>query len=1242
MLADIRKIHNQINLIISSILVLLILVIFSCEKLELIKKIKVTTGSITDTTRTSCVAHSKIIDTGEDGIIEYGHCWSKTDKPSISDFKTELGSASLHGEFTDTLSGLSANTKYYVKAYAIDSEGKPTYGDQTSFITLPPVKPSLTTSTISNITSDSVTCGGNITFDGDAPITARGVCWSTTQNPTLADNHTSNGSSIGEFVSVLTGLSSNTTYYVCAYATNSAGTAYGDDRTFKTSPGVPTITTTEVTSITDSSAISGGNITNDGGASVTARGICWSTIHNPSLLDSHNTDDVPGTGSFISNLIDLTPVTTYYIRAYATNSFGTVYGNEITFKTSALVPSLTTTPVLSISATSAVSGGIINSDGGAPVTAKGVCWSPNQIPIVTDSHTDEGTGTGNFASNLTGLNSNTKYYVRAYATNSAGTGYGDTISFKTKAGLPTLVTTEVTSITETTAFSGGTITNDGGAPVTARGVCWSTSMNPSLSDYSTADGSGTGAFVSNLTGLKNKTTYYVRAYATNSSGTQYGNELSFTTVSLPTLITFPVTNVTSNSAMSGGNVTNDGGTPVIAKGVCWNTSGNPKDPDGYTINGSGIGSFNSFIPYLEPNTTYYLWAYATNGSGTGYGAQQSFTTSATITDIDGNIYNTVQIGTQLWMLENLKVIHYQDGSPIPLVADNSTWISLSTGAYCNYNNEEINVNTYGRLYNFYSAVDNRKLCPAGWHVPSGDEWLTLINYLGGTGIAGGKMKETGTLHWNSPNSGATNESGFTCLPGGFRNPDPGEYHDLGISANLWSSTEHLVEWVGWRVIRIGIFKDNSEVNYGNEIKSFGYSVRCLQGEGPLSFPTLTTTEATSIKAYTAISGGNITNDGYATVEARGVCWNTSGNPALSDNYTTDGSGMGIFTSNITGLSPLTTYYVRAYATNSMGTAYGNEISFTTGSDDPPTAPTNISATPGDGEINIKWDGVSNASTYIIYWSNSPNVSKINFTGKITDIITTTYLHTGLTKGITYYYVVTAKNDYGESDESLLAGIMPPLLFQTNNMTASGEKHTYQVIATEGQNLFILMNIPDERNIYYLYVKYGSLPTITDYDTISNTGEDEVINIINTQSGTYYIMVYAYSHYCDGWGCSAGEYTLTASTNVIPLTFGIHTLGTINHTQEKDYYEVTVSAGQSLFVTTHNTDNRNDFYIYAKHGSLPTVTDYDAKSETGEDESLSIINTQSGTYYIMVYAFSRYCDGWGCASGDYTVKAFTSK
>lgn len=298
---------------------------------------------------------------------------------------------------------------------------------------------------------------------------------------------------------------------------------------------IPTLTTTAVTSITATTAAGGGNISTDGGATVTARGVCWSTTTNPIITGTHTTNGT-GTGAFTSAITGLTSSTVYYARAYATNSMGTAYGNEISFTTTTnptALATLTTTAITAITTTTASGGGNITADGGASITARGVCWGTSANPVVTGSHTTDGTGTGIFTSSITGLTAGTIYHVRAYATNTVGTAYGGDSSFTTSATaaiLPTVTTATISLITSITATSGGNVTADGGATVTARGVCWSTTANPTIAlSTKTTDGTGTGIFISNITGLTKNTTYHVRAYATNSVGTAYGNDASFTT-----------------------------------------------------------------------------------------------------------------------------------------------------------------------------------------------------------------------------------------------------------------------------------------------------------------------------------------------------------------------------------------------------------------------------------------------------------------------------------------------------------------------------------------------------------------------------------------------------------------------------------------------------------------------------------------------------------------------------------------
>jgi uncharacterized protein (TIGR02145 family) len=307
----------------------------------------------------------------------------------------------------------------------------------------------------------------------------------------------------------------------------------------------------------------------------------------------------------------------------------------------------------------------------------------------------------------------------------------------TQAQLATLTTTAASAVTGTSSVSGGNILNSGGAIITTRGVVWSTSQNPTTANSSTNNGNGTGSFTSNLTGLTSNTTYYVRAYAINSAGTAYGNQQSFTT----------------------------------------------------TTSGSGIVS--------NP------------GSGVTY---------------NGYTYSSVVLGNgQEWMSENLRTTNYRNGDPITTGLDDATWGSTTSGAYAIYNNDNANDAIYGKLYNWYAVADSRHVCPAGWHEPTDGEWTTLTDYLGGAAVAGGKMKIIGTQYWLSPNTDATNESGFSGLPGGSRYGS-GSFSSIGSGGFWWGSSQSS-----------GAFAWNRDLYYGDGDAArndfympSGFSVRCLR------------------------------------------------------------------------------------------------------------------------------------------------------------------------------------------------------------------------------------------------------------------------------------------------------------------------------------------------------------------------------------------------------------------------------
>jgi uncharacterized protein (TIGR02145 family) len=304
-------------------------------------------------------------------------------------------------------------------------------------------------------------------------------------------------------------------------------------------------------------------------------------------------------------------------------------------------------------------------------------------------------------------------------------------------------------------------------------------------------------------------------------------------ISVVTISTIAATSIGEYTASSGGKISSDGGLEIIEKGVCWNTIGNPTVTDNKTNEGNGGGAFTSTLTNLKHGTKYYVRAYATNARGTIYGNEISFQSlfndgiGQMLSDVDGNTYKTVYIGSQQWMAENLKVTKYNDGTVIPNITDNTQWYNLTTGAWSYYNNDAANNIKYGKLYNWYSVSktsnNNKNVCPIGWHVPSDAEWTVLTDYLGGASVAGGKMKEAGTTNWNSPNTDATNTSLFTGLPGGYRYVN-GNYYSIGNNGYWWSSTENSTGSAWYRSLDGG----NGDAVIYNDGKRFGLSVRCLR------------------------------------------------------------------------------------------------------------------------------------------------------------------------------------------------------------------------------------------------------------------------------------------------------------------------------------------------------------------------------------------------------------------------------
>lgn len=859
---------------------------------------------------------------------------------------------------TTKLSKLQPNTTYYYRIKATNAVNT-TLSTNLSFKTNS-LTPILTTAAVSQITSNSATSGGTITSDGGSPIIARGVCWKAGQNPTINDSKTTDGSGIGTFTSTINGLNPNTDYTVRAYATTNKETYYGENISFNTPS--PSLQTNIPSNITSNSAVLGGNIDglNNGGAYEC--GIVYAAAPNPTIANNKVViGSFPG-GNFSKTVDGLTPNTTYYFRAYYSfNSQLINYGDEKSFKTLLNVSTPTYVPTTNLIAWWPFNGNANDEGGsglngqvnGAILTTDRFGNSKSAYSFTTDQditipnsadknlypltislwynvssiavqetgnlfskyvsaawngfmvHTIGGTTDGNImypwyirssTNKVLGLYGEeafhqpnyeiNKWYHFVYTVDNSGgkifvngvligthswTGEAgpSSNSFLWKIGgfynhwfhgiiddigiwnralsqqeitglynsgqsqvksVPTVTTNSSSNVTNNSAVLGGNVTSDGNATVTERGVVYGLSQSPTITDTKVGIGSGVGIFSQTISGLTANTTYFARAYAINSMGISYGQQISFTTLSSSTFATLTTNDaliLTTSSVTLGGNITSEGGSSVTERGVVYGTSSSPTISSSKKAIGSGTGSFSATINGLSANTTYYARAYAINASGVSYGNEVNFTlylnvSGASVTDIDGNTYKTVKIGTQTWMVENLKTTKYRNGESIPNVTDQNQWAYLKTGAYCDFNNVANNSITYGHLYNWYTITDTRNIAPSGWHVATDQEWQKLSDYLGGDAVSGGKLKEAGTINWNSPNAGADNSSGFTALPGGFR--DTYNFYDLG-RYGLWWTAPLQNSYSYWRR-NIDYSVSNLGRNTATEI--VGFSVKCIK------------------------------------------------------------------------------------------------------------------------------------------------------------------------------------------------------------------------------------------------------------------------------------------------------------------------------------------------------------------------------------------------------------------------------
>lgn len=1072
-----------------------------------------------------------------------------------------------------------------------------------------PALPTVVTKTIQSVTADAAVIGGEVQTDGRLSVTARGICYGTETYPTVDGLRTTDGTGIGEFTSNLKNLQHNTIYYARAYATNRMGTAYGEQVKFTTEEGVAIVVTDSIIRITAHSARCKGHVESDGGYPVTKRGTCWSKQPDPTI-DDFCTNDGSGLGEFTSGMNDLIENTTYYVRTYATNSTSTTYGEQFIITTLDGLAVVTTDSITSVTATGFSAYGTVVSDCDIPVTARGFCYATTQEPTIEGKHTTIGKGLGSFYSAISGLEYATTYYVRAYATNATETVYGKQFEITTLSGLPTVTTDSVSNIGSVKATCGGEVTDDGSLTVTARGVCYGTSQWPTIEDAHTTDGRGKGQFTSNLKNLQDKTTYYVRAYATTDAGIAYGGQRVFRTEDgIPVVVISQLDTPTANSITCEGNVTGDGGVSVTERGFCYSTSQYPTNTDTHIAIGNGTGSFSGSLTNLSINTTYYIRAYAVNSIGVGYSAQQSFTTldgmPVVTTGQPTATATTINVGGEVTDNGGYTVtergVCYSTIISEPTIADSKVVSGRGNGIFT----AAISGLAASTTYYLRAYAINENGTAYG-------ETQTIVTSNGAAFVSIGTMTNIAALTATgsvtvSDAGGATLQSCGICWST-VQNPT---ISDNTTTGGNQLNTSYICNMTG--LIPATTYYVRA---YATTDITTSYSSQ-VTFQTTTGLPDVATGSAISKATSLTISGEVIANGGYSVTE-RGFCYsNTNSEPTLADTKTRSGSGNGSYSASIAPLDVATIYYVRAYATNSIGTAYGNivTISTTNGSATVTTnAITNIKALTATGGVNVTDAGGATLQSCGICWSTNPNPTINNTKAIGGNQLNTTYNCnlTELTPNTTYYVRAYATTNitttYGsevsfkttkgtpEITLSPLSNVLTKSFLANANVTSDGG---YSVTSRG-----------------FCWSSTNTTPNMSDSHIEVGTGTGSFSQMIsNLQANTtYYICAYA----TNSIGTVYSDIITQITGNGLQgVHFGLNPISNITATSvtcrvivDYNYSDVPIISEGCCWSSTTTTPTIND------------ATTNDGQATTSYSSILTNLSP-STTYYVRAYITTSY-------------------
>ncbi len=991
-----------------------------------------------------------------------------------------LGSTPGNVTYSRTLSGLTPGATYHFCAIAQNAEGT-VFGQVLSFTT--PAGPLVTTGVASPVTATTATLNASANPNGAASTgwfryasTDPGTCNDTFGTRAPAGTGTHNlgaGNAAVNYAQPLSGLLPGTTYYYCALAQNLVGLSTGGVLSFTTPSTSPTVATVAPSSVTGTGAALNGQANPNGAA--TQGWFRWSNVNPGSCNDSFGTR-LPATGGqalgsastatpWTLNVTGLSPGTTYYFCAIASNSVGTTFGGVISFSTPNL-PLVTTGGASSVTATGATLSATANPRGDATTgyfrygtTSPGTCNDTfgTRLPATGGTPVGSGSSAVSYSEALTGLQMGTTYYYCALATNVVGTAVGAVQSFTTPT-VPTVVTNPVSTFASTTATLSGS-GNPNGIATTAwfrysttnPGTCTDSFGTRAPSSGGTSLGSGTAVvnYTQGVTGLQAGTTYYVCTLASNSAGLSVGTVQSFTTTAAPSVATIAATQVTTTSATLNGEANPNGAAATgwfryatTSPGACSDSFGTRTPSTGGTSLGSGSSAvpFSQGITGLTGGTTYYYCAISQNSVGTRFGTVHSFTAPAAplvgTVGVDSTTGTTTQLVGSVNPRGSATVAYFRYATTNPGTCNDTFGVRApatggvqagSGGTYVPY---EVPVTglTPATQYWYCAIAESAHGTAFGGVMSFLTPGIPLVNTntassitassitLNGSGNPRGSPA-TGWYRYDTTDPGTCNDTFGTRAPatGGT---------SLGSGSNAVSFSRVISG------LQSGTTYYYCAIAENDEGMGFGTVRTATTLQGPL----VATAAATSVSTTSAVLNGSANPNGQTTTgwfrysaTDPGTCTTTFGTRAPSSGGTSLGSGTSAisYSQTITGLLSGTTYYYCAQAQNSVGTSVGQLLTFTT-----PGAPAQVqtlaatgvtsngatfngSANPNNaaGTGFFRYSTVQPSSCNNTFGTRFPSTGGVSL-GSGTSPVPFDQTVTGLASGTTYYYCALAQNSVG--------------------------------------------------------------------------------------------------------------------------------------------------------------------------------------------------------------------------------------